>query len=151
MAWKSNRAVGFDSPTVDSEHETLTGDVRAKYLSRLDIGDIGGVTRAETPGVTRWAVVEGGDGSIVSSVLAVELLGDAAVAISSAEADSAAAFGSSSSLMPNGSEFNDAAGLFLGAIRFAIDLLNKFSRIKFSSHAPKPKRQAVAQAAAHGS
>jgi hypothetical protein len=78
-------------------------------------------------------------------------LGDAAVEFASPEADSAAAFGSSSSLMPNGTEFNDAAGLFLGAIRFTIDLLNKFSRIKFSSHALKPKRQAVAQAAAHGS
>jgi hypothetical protein len=58
----------------------------------------------------------------------VELLGVAAVELSSAEADSAAVFGSSSSLMPNGSACNDAAGLFLGAIRFAINLLNTLAQ-----------------------
>jgi hypothetical protein len=49
MAWKSNLDVGLESPTVESEHVTFTGEVKAKYLSRLDAGDIGGDTRAETP------------------------------------------------------------------------------------------------------
>jgi hypothetical protein len=49
MAWKSNLDVGLDSPTDESEHVTFAGEVKAKNLSRLDTGDIGGDTRADTP------------------------------------------------------------------------------------------------------